>query len=151
MLPFASDSTGEDGISLLNGSSTNLVQKFGWKDNQTAVIKNSITQGAQSDRFLSSSTAIKSLLGLSTGEATTTPVSLLTIDGTAVDINLSSDSLTDIKDAINTAMSGAGKGGSIVASVVSETSDGTTYYRLQIEGTQTFVDEKNSRGYRNGR
>jgi len=139
-LILTSDSTGEDGISLLNSSSTNLVQKFGWKDNQTATLKNDITQGAQSDRFTSQNVVIKSLLGLSTGEAST---GTLTIDGTAVTIDLTNDSLTEIKDAINTAMAGAGKGSTIVASVVSETVDSTTYYRLQIEGTQTFVDEKN--------
>ncbi|MBW1699722.1 MAG: flagellar filament capping protein FliD [Deltaproteobacteria bacterium] len=139
-LILTSDSTGADGISLLNGSSTNLVQKFGWKDNQTAVIKNSITQGAQSDRFTAANVAVKSLLGLASGESST---GSLTIDGTAVTIDLSTDSLTDIKDAINTAMAGAGKGSDIVATVVSETEDNTTYYRLQIEGTQSFQDENN--------
>ena len=140
-LILTSDSTGEDGISLLNGSSTNLVQKFGWKDNQTATLKNDITQGAQSDRFTSQNVVIESLLGLSsTGEAST---GTLAIDGTAVTIDLGNDSLTEIKDAINTAMGIAGKGSTIVASVVSETVDSTTYYRLQVEGTQTFVDEKN--------
>lgn len=139
-LILTSDETGADGISLLNGSSANLVQKFGWKDNQAASIKNSITQGAQSDLFSSSGSAVKSVLGLTTGEAST---GTLAIDGTAVTIDLSSDTLTDIKDAINTAMAGAGKGGSIAASVVSETIDGTSQYRLQIEGTTTFTDEKN--------
>ena len=138
-LILTSDDTGEDGISLLNGSSTNLVQKFGWKDKQTAVIKNSITEGAQSDRFTAHNVAVKSLLGLSTGEAST---GTLTIDGTAVTINLSTMSLTDIKDAINNAMAAAPRT-DIVASVISETKDGSTYYRLQIEGTQTFVDENN--------
>ncbi|MHC4310576.1 MAG: flagellar filament capping protein FliD, partial [Planctomycetota bacterium] len=132
---LTSDATGADGISLLNGSSTNLLQKFGWKDNESAVLKNSITNGAQSDRFTAPNVAIKSLLGLSTGEAST---GSLTIDGTAVSINLTTDSLTDIKDTINAeAISG------VTASVISQTVDGTTYYRLQIDGSQTFVDENN--------
>ena len=135
-LILTSDDTGADGISLLNGSSTNLVQKFGWKENGTTTIKNTITQGAQSDLFSNQSTAIQSLLGLSTGETST---GTLTIDNTAVTIDLSSDSLMDIKDAINTAMSGAGKGSSIVASVVSETVDNTTYYRLQIEAPRILT------------
>ncbi|MEW6667463.1 MAG: flagellar filament capping protein FliD [Thermodesulfobacteriota bacterium] len=139
-LVLTSDDTGEDGIGLLNGSATNLVQKFGWKDNQTAVVKNSITDGAQSDLFSAQNVTLKSLLGLATGEAST---GTLTIDGTAVTLNLSTMSLTGIKDAINTAMAGAGKGSQIAASVISETVEGETYYRLQIEGTQTFVDEKN--------
>jgi len=138
-LVLSSDNTGADGISLLNGSAANLLQKFGWKDNQAAVIKNSITNGAQSDLFSSQNVTVKSLLGLATGETST---GALTIDGTAVTITLT-DSLTDIKTDINTAMTAAGKGDKIAASIVSEDVDGTTYYRLQIEGTETFVDEKN--------
>lgn len=140
-LILTSDTTGEDGISLLNGSSTNLLQKYGWKDKESAVVKNSITQGAQSDRFTTHNVAIKSLLGLSTGEAST---GTLLIDDVAVTIDLDADSLTDIKDAINQAMIDEEPDRTdIVASVVSETVDGTTYYRLQIEGTETFVDENN--------
>jgi flagellar hook-associated protein 2 len=134
-LILTSDDTGEDGISLLNGSSTDLVQKYGWKDNETAVIKNSITNGAQSDRFTAHNVAVKSLLGLSTGETTT---GTLTIGGTAVTIDLSTMSLTDVKTAINDAAIAG-----VTASVISQTEGGNTYYRLQIDGTQTFVDEKN--------
>ncbi|MBU0986460.1 MAG: flagellar filament capping protein FliD, partial [Proteobacteria bacterium] len=72
---------------------------------------------------------------LSSGEAST---GTLTIGGSAVTINLSSMSLNDIKDAINDE-SIAG----VTASVISQTVDQTTYYRLQIDGTQTFFDEKN--------
>ena len=139
-LVLTSDDTGEDGISVLNGSSINLVQKFGWKDNGSTSVKNSITQGAQSDRFSSQNVVVQSLMLLSSGESSS---GTLTIDGTAVTIDLSSDSLTGIKDAINDAMTVAGKGSTILASVVSETVDSTTYYRLQVEGTQTFVDENN--------
>ena len=140
-LILTSDTTGEDGISLLNGSSANLLQKYGWKDKESAVVKNSITQGAQSDRFTAHNVAIKSLLGLSTGEAST---GTLLIDDVAVTIDLDDDSLTDIKDAITQAMIDEEPDRTdIVASVVSETVDGTTYYRLQIEGTETFVDENN--------
>ena len=135
-LILTSDDTGEDGMSLLNGSSADLVQKFGWKDNETAIINNSITNGAQSDRFTSHTTAIESLLGLTTEDRTSTGT--LTIGGTAVTINLSTMSLTDVKTAINDAAIAG-----VTASVVSQTEDGNTYYRLQIDGTQTFVDEKN--------
>ena len=142
-LILTSDDTGVDGISLLNGSSTNLVQKFGWKDNGTETIKNSITQGAQSDRFTNQSTSIYSLLGLNSDRTSTTS---LTIDSEAVVIDLKAsggDSLSDIATAINAVMVGVGKDSSIVASVVSETEDNTTYYRLQIEGTQLIEDEDN--------
>ena len=141
-LILTSDDTGADGISLLNGVAANLVQKFGWKDKQDAVVKNSITEGAQSDRFTAPNVAIESLLGLTTEDRSSTGT--LLIDDVAVTINLTTMSLTDIKDAINQAMIDEDPDRTdIVASVVSETVDGTTYYRLQIEGTQTFVDEKN--------
>jgi flagellar hook-associated protein 2 len=134
-LVLTSEATGDDGISLLNGSSTNLLQKFGWKDGQAAMVKNSITQGAQSNRFTAPNIAIQSLLGLAAGEAST---GSLTIGGTAVAIDLSTMSLTDIRNAINTAAIAG-----VVATVASETEDNKTYYRLQIEGTQSFVDENN--------
>lgn len=134
-LILTSDATGKEGMSLLNGSSANLVQRFGWKDNLTPQVKNSITNGAQSDLFSAPNVTLKSLLGLSTGEAST---GTLTVGGTAVTINLTTMSLTDIKTAINNATIPG-----VAASVVSETVDGETGYRLQIEGTQTLADEKN--------
>ncbi len=132
-LILTSDKTGSAGISLANGSATNLVQTFGWKDNQAATIKTEITSGAQSDRFTNASTTIQSLFGLTSGESGT-----VTIGDKSVSINLATMSLTDIKDAINTA---APTG--VTASIVSETEDGSTYYRLQIDGTQTFSDSNN--------
>ncbi|MHB8770841.1 MAG: flagellar filament capping protein FliD [Syntrophales bacterium] len=132
-LILTSDETGADGISLLNGSAVNLVQAFGWKDNQAATIKNSITLGAQSDRFTSSTAAVGSLLGIAAAESGS-----VTIGDKSVLINLATMSLTDIKTAINTA---APTGTS--ASVISQTIDGTTTYRLQIDGTQTFGDTDN--------
>ena len=122
-LILTSENSGSDGMSLLNGSSLNLVQQFGWKDNQVDVIKNSVTNGDQSDRFTSSTTAVESLLGLSAGESGN-----IVINGDiakAVSLNLSTMSLTDIKNAINTA---AVTG--VTASVISQTEDGNTYYRL---------------------
>ena len=132
-LILTSDKTGAEGINLLNGSSANLVQAFGWKDNQAATIKNSITLGAQSDRFTSSNVAVGSLLGLTTGGLVS-----VTIGDKSVGINLATMSLTDIKTAINTA---APTG--VSASVIEETVDNVKYYRLQIDGTQTFSDTNN--------
>ncbi len=134
-LVLTSDETGEAGISLLNGGSENLLQQLGWKDNQSGVVKNTITSGSQSDRFQAPNVAIQSLLGLSTGEASS---GSLTIGGTALTIDLASMSLNDIKDAINNAAIAG-----VSASVISETENHTTYYRLQIDGTQTFTDENN--------
>jgi len=134
-LILTSDTTGADGISLLNGSSVNLVQTFGWKDNEAATIKNSITLGAQSDRFISATSAVSSLLGLTSGESGS-----VTIAGVAVTINLNT-SLTDIKTAINNAV---GLPAGVSASVIEEVVDNTKYYRLQVDGTQTFGDVTNT-------
>ena len=132
-LILTSDTTGAQGISLLNGSANNLVQSFGWKDSLTATVKNSITSGAQSDRFSAANTAVGSLLGLAAGESAG-----VTIGDRSVAINLSTMSLTDIRNAINTA---APTG--VSASIVSQTVESVTYYRLQIDGTQTFSDAEN--------
>lgn len=131
-LVLNSDDTGADGIGLQNGSSSDLVELFGWKDKADAV-KNGITGGAQSDVFSSTTQNIKSLLGLSSTQSGT-----VTIDGTGVAVDLSSDSLEDIKTAINDA-SIAG----VTASIITDTSGSTTTYKLQIDGTQTFADDQN--------
>ncbi len=132
-LVLTSSRTGEDGISLLNGSSADLVQRFGWKDNQAPTVKNAITLGVQSDHLSSANTAVKSLLGLTTGE-----LGDVTIGDRTVRINLTTMSLTDIKNAINDALPTG-----VTASIVAEMADGSTFYRLQIDGTQTFVDAGN--------
>ena len=66
-LILTSDKTGAQGISLLNGSANNLVQSFGWKDNRVASLKNSITSGAQSDRFSSAQYGSRLPLGAGGG------------------------------------------------------------------------------------
>jgi flagellar hook-associated protein 2 len=59
-----------------------------------------------------------------------------------VDLDLASDSLNTIRDAVNTAFSGVFP--SNPASVVSSTADGTTRYRLLIEGsTLSYTDAGN--------
>lgn len=69
----------------------------------------------------------------------------ITLNGTArlISIDLATDSLNTIRDAINAAFSGVFT--SNPASVVSETDDsGNTYYRLLIEGnTITYTDSNN--------
>ncbi|MGA3207228.1 MAG: flagellar filament capping protein FliD [Syntrophales bacterium] len=138
-LILTSDTTGAAGISLLNGSSANLVQQFGWKDDQATISKNPITHGAQSDLFSSPTATISSLLNLTNPQS-----GIVYIDGHSVSLNLGGTnamSLTDIKNAINTAnITG------VTASVVSKTENGTTSYRLQIaqsSGTPTFTDADN--------
>jgi flagellar hook-associated protein 2 len=129
-LILTSNNTGADGISLQNGSSSDLVEVFGWKDGNFA-IKNSITGGAQSDSFSSSSQTIKSLLGLSSTQS-----GIIQVNGVDVAIDLSIDSLEDIKTKINS-VSG------VSASIITNTKDNKTTYTLQINGTQTFGDNQN--------
>jgi flagellar hook-associated protein 2 len=137
-LILTSAATGAAGISLLNGSSANLVQQFGWKDDETPIIKNTITDGAQSDLFTSPSTAVSSLLSLTNPQS-----GIVYINNQPISLNLGGTnamSLTDIKNAINSANAG------VTASVVSQTENGSTYYRLQIvqsSGTPTFTDADN--------
>ena len=128
-LILTSGETGKDGISLQNGSANDMLELFGWKDSSES-IKNSITGGAQSDAFSSTTQNIKTLLGLTSIQSGT-----IQVGGLNIDINLSSDSLEDIKTKIN--MAGAS------ASLVTQSVDGETKYRLQIEGTQTFTDSQN--------
>jgi flagellar hook-associated protein 2 len=136
-LMLTSDDTGEDviglqRIGLQNASSSDLLELFGWKDKSSS-IKNSITGGAQSDSFSNSTQDVKTLLGLSSTQSGT-----IQIKGGNVSIDFSTDSIEDIKTAINNA--------SIVgvsASVVTDTSWSTTTYKLQIDGSQDFVDDQN--------
>jgi len=129
-LILTSDDTGADGISLQNGSSGDLLELFGWKDGSSA-IKNSITGGAQSDGFSSSTQDVKTLLGLSGTQSGT-----IQVNGQGVAIDLSTDSLEDIKTKINSVTG-------VSASIITKTKDGATTYTLQINGTQTFVDNQN--------
>jgi flagellar hook-associated protein 2 len=127
-LILTSDTEGDEGFSLLNASSSDILASLGFSDG-TQVIKNSIQGGAKSDTFTSTSTAVGTLLGLSSPQSGT-----VTIDGANVDIDLSTDSLIDIRDAIVA----AGK----EASIITETQNGSTVYRLLIE-TSNLTDSNN--------
>jgi flagellar hook-associated protein 2 len=129
-LILTSNSTGESGISLQNGSSSNLLERIGWKDNSVS-LKNSITGGALSDSFKSTTQDIKSILGLSSTQS-----GAVQIGGNEVAIDLSVDSLEDIKSRIN-------EFSDISASIVTKVENGVTKYALQINGTQDFTDANN--------
>ena len=145
-LVLTNDNTGADGISLLNASSSDILGDLGFIETASGSydIKNSITGGAQSDRFISVNDSIEDLLDLNTPQSSAT----LKIkgengsDSDNITIDLSAHNLNQIADAIN-----ANKGAAnISASVVSETVDGNTYYRLQIDGiddTDPFSDNNN--------
>ena len=132
-LVITSEATGEEGMGVANGSAADLIEKFGFVDS-VSTVKTSITGGAQSDQFDSSTQSIKSIFGLSANQSGS-----VTIGGTAVAIDLSTDSLESIKNKINS----AGIAG-VSASIVSQTDDdGNNLYRLQIDGTQDFNDDQN--------
>lgn len=136
-LILTSDNTGADGIGLQNGSGSDLVQLFGWKD-KTSSLRNSVTGGAESDAFSSSTQSLKSLLDLSTTQSGTIKIR----DGLGVYrdvyIDLSTDSLEAVKSAINdAAITG------VTASVVAVTTENATTYKLQINGGQDFLDAQN--------
>ena len=131
-LTLTSDATGEDGMRLQNASTSDLVELFGWKD-KSSTVKNSITGGAQSDSFSNSTQDIKTLLGLSTTQSGT-----IKINDQDVSIDFSTDSIEDIKNAINAASITG-----VSASVITDTTGNKTTYKLQIDGSQDFVDAQN--------
>ncbi|MBW2102387.1 MAG: flagellar filament capping protein FliD [Deltaproteobacteria bacterium] len=133
-LILTSDDTGEEGISILNASSTDILGQLGFVETASGSydVKNSITGGAQSDRFTGTTDAIDTLLELTSPPSSTT-LKIRDASGNLsndISIDLDTDNLTTIAQAINNDKGSA----NISASVVSETVDGTTYYRLQIDG-----------------
>lgn len=134
-LSLTSQSTGAEGIYLANGSEEDVLTQLGVADGTTSLRK-TITGGAQSAEFSSSTQSIASLLGLSGAESS----DLLAIAGHTLSstIDLSTDSLETIKNKINA----EGIAG-VTASIVSSTEDGETTYRLQIDGATGFADSKN--------
>jgi flagellar hook-associated protein 2 len=134
-LILASDETGESGISLMEGAYSggdNILQELGLISSATT-IKHATSDGAYSDLFSNSNSPVATMLGLTSAPGATT----VQINGSNVDIDLSTQSLTTIAANIN-ALSG------VTASVVSETNDdGGTEYRIDIGGTTTFTDNGN--------
>ena len=96
----------------------------------TQSIKNTTSDGAKSDALSSSSSAVGSLLGLTSAQNGT-----VTIGGESVVIDLSTESLSTIATNINTALTGASKG---TATVASTTTDGVTTYQIDINGTTSL-------------
>ncbi len=129
-LILTSDATGQQGISLQNGSASDVVEQFGWKD-KSASLKHSITGGAQSDAFSNKTQTIQSALSLSTTQTGT-----VRVNGQDVAIDFSSDSLEDVKDKID-ALAG------VSASILTAIDGNATSYRLQVDGTQNFEDSQN--------
>jgi len=135
-LSLSSDDTGVTGISVLEGSSANVLQTMGFISSGTSV-KTLTSNGMKSDLFSDSSTAAGTLLGLSSPPGITTVRIGANDVAHEVIINLSSQSITTIAGNINALGSG------VSASVVEETVDGERKYRISISGTNTYVDSGN--------
>ncbi|MDL1970018.1 MAG: flagellar filament capping protein FliD [Candidatus Desulfofervidaceae bacterium] len=130
-LVLTAEDTGSAGFTIANGDANNLVQALGFASS-TKTVLHPVSSGAESNRFSDASTAVGTLLGLSSPPSGTVQVA-----GVSVSIDLSTDTLNDIADKINTAWQGAGNTGNI-ASVVQ---DGSQYY-LKID-TTNFQDANN--------
>lgn len=130
-LILTSDTEGSAGIGLLDASTSNVLQSLGLISSSVA-LKNATSNGAKSDAFTNSTTAVGTLLNLTSAQTSTT----VSIAGQNVAIDLSTESLTTIASNIN-ALTG------VTASVVSTTTDSVTTYQIDINGTTTFSDTGN--------
>jgi flagellar hook-associated protein 2 len=127
-LVLGSEVAGAAGLNLKDGT-TGVLRSLGLLDSFPAVIKRPTSSGAAGDRFSSSFSTVKTLLGSTEALGLTS----VTIGGQAVSLNLSAESLTQIAAKIDL-LNG------VSASVASETVDGTTSYYLDVRGTTSFVD-----------
>ena len=128
-LILTAETVGAKGFDIKDSSATNVLQSLGLTSSDVS-IKNGFANGGRSAQFLASDQAIGTLLNLSSS-----PTGTVTIGDQQVDLDLTSDSLDDIRDKINAA---APTG--VTASVVSSNVGGLTRYQLEIEGTTTLAD-----------
>ena len=133
-LMINASTTGSEGLSVADASSSNVLQSLGFQTS-TNSIKNAVSgSGAESDKFTSATSSVASLLSLNDPQSGT-----VTIGDQTVAIDLSTDTLTDIKNAIQTAMPTG-----VTASIETTTEDDeTSRFTLKIAGTNTFTDDNN--------
>jgi len=151
-LILSSNDTGAEGISLLNGGASDLLGNLGFVDATAKTAKNVISGGHKSEAFSVAATAIggSSLLNLSDGQTGTVTFDI-TIGGilysadVSIDLSSTGDSLNDIATKFNAAFAALGSPPpSDPVSVISETEDGNTLYRLFVEGdTISYTDSNN--------
>lgn len=138
-LLLESTATGAAGMSIKNGSADNVLESLGLQTT-TEELAHPSGVDALGDTFTSETQAIGTLLGIGSAENGT--IQIKGTDGvwTPVSINLQTDSLDTIRDAINAA---APTG--VVASVEDVTVNGSTAYQLKLTNTDinAFQDDKN--------
>lgn len=130
-LTLSSSTSGASGKVQISDLTGTIASSLGWTSG-AAAIRQSVTNGAASSTFASSTTAMGTLLG-----TTGFPPGTVTIEGIDVAIDLQAQSLQEIANTINAAVPG------VTASVKSVTENGATRQRLEIvgtSGTPTFAD-----------
>ncbi len=128
-LTLESEAEGAQGISLRNGGSSNILESLTLTG--TEQLAHDTGADAESDVFSSDTTAIGTLLGLTSAQSGS-----VTIKGTEVAIDLSTDTLQSIAQRIN----GAGISG-VTASVEGSSADG---YSLKLAGVGDAADVTDS-------
>ena len=131
-LLITSSKTGAAGINLIEAGSENLLNQLGFT-NGTISSKHAISGGLESDTFASRTSFISNNLNLNGIQNGT-----VQIGSASLNLNLATQSLSDISEAINTANIEG-----VTASIQEVEVDGQTTYKLQINGTQTLVDDNN--------
>lgn len=132
-LLITSNTAGSEGFDLRDASSTDVLQSLGFTSSGSS-IANPVTGGAQSDQLTSATTAVGTLQGLASS-----PSGSVTVGNQSVTIDLVTMSLSDIKTAIDT----AGPAGVTTSIVTEEDENGSNVFRLQVDGTTTFLDSNN--------
>lgn len=131
-ITFTSNNTGaKNTIQMADLSGDSVLADLGVISGASG-IREAITNGATSKVFGKNNEAVGTMMG-----ATGLGPASFTINGTTVNVNLSTDNLQTIANSINAAVTG------VSASVRSITENGTTTYKLDIAGTSgtpTFSD-----------
>ncbi len=112
----------ENAVELVDANAAGILEGLGLLDGAVTA-KNAITDGVQSDAFTNPAQAVADSLSL-----VTAPSGTVRIGGQDIVIDLETDTLNDIRDRINSTVTG------VTATVVSEEVDDETTYRLQIVG-----------------
>ena len=138
-LTLQSATTGTAGISLKDGDSGNLLESLNLLTS-TKQLTHASGANALSDSYTDQTTAVGTLLGLTSSQSGT--IQIQGTDGVSqsVNVNLGTDSLQTIANNINS----AGVTG-VTASVVPTTTNGTTTYQLQMTnvGVGNLTDQNN--------
>jgi flagellar hook-associated protein 2 len=131
-LILSAESQGKKGFLISNAGGTDILGKLGFTDG-TKHIRESSNGAVLSASFSTATSTVGSIAGISSKAA-----GKVKIRNQSVSIDLSTDTLSSIRDKIN-ALGIQG----VSANVVSSKEDNATVYRLSVKGTQEFTDDGN--------